>query len=149
MRIDEIDKKLIQLLSDDGRISYVHLAEKVGISRVAVKDRIHNLIEKGVIEKFSVIVNSEKAGKKISAFFEVEVEPMQLEQVAIKLANNPNVASIYQMTGPSTLHMHVLVEDISMLESFINKELYSVVGINRIESSIILKRFKSRNGYKL
>ncbi|MFD2044731.1 Lrp/AsnC family transcriptional regulator [Ornithinibacillus salinisoli] len=149
MKLDKIDKALIEILADDGRISYVNLAEKVGLSRVAVKDRIHNLMEKGIIEKFTVVVNSEKAGKQISAFFEVEVDPMQLQQVAQNLADNPNVASIYQMTGPSTLHMHVLVEDMKMLETFINDELYSVEGINRIESSVILKRFKSRNGYKL
>ena len=74
---------------------------------------------------------------------------MRLQQVAENLAANPNVASIYQMTGRSTLHMHVLVENMQMLESFINKELYSVEGITRIDSSVILKRFKSRNGYKL
>ncbi|WP_100010316.1 Lrp/AsnC family transcriptional regulator [Lentibacillus sediminis] len=149
MKYDEIDKKLLEVLSDDGRISYVELAEKVGLSRVAVKDRIQSLKEKGIIEKFSVVINSEKAGKKVSAFFEVDVEPKQLQEVAQNLADNPNVASIYQMTGPSTLHMHVLVEDFQMLEVFINNELYAVEGITRVESSVILKRFKSRNGYKL
>ena len=149
MKLDKIDKKIIEILAEDGRISYVDLAEKVGLSRVAVKDRIQSLMDKGIIEKFTIVVNSEKAGKQISAFFEVEVEPIRLQQVAQNLAANPNVASIYQMTGPSTLHMHVLVEDMKMLESFINEELYSVKGIHKIESSIILKRFKSRNGYKL
>ncbi|MBY7144223.1 Lrp/AsnC family transcriptional regulator [Virgibacillus sp. NKC19-3] len=149
MKFDEIDQKLIEILADDGRISYVELAEKIGLSRVAVKDRIKNLQEKGVIEKFTVVINSEKVGKKVSAFFEVDVEPKQLQQVAQNLADNPNVASIYQMTGPSTLHMHVLVEDFQMLEIFINNELYAVEGITRVESSIILKRFKSRTGYKL
>lgn len=149
LKYDEIDKILINELVKDGRLSYVELAEKVGLSRVAVKDRIQNLKNRGIIEKFTVVVNSEKVGKKVSAFFEVDVEPNQLQTVAQNLAANPNVASIYQMTGPSTLHMHVLVEDFSSLEIFINKELYSVKGINRVESSIILKRFKSRNGYKL
>lgn len=149
MSIDEIDRKLIEILTEDGRISYVNLAEKVGLSRVAVKDRIKNLKEKGVIEKFTVVVNSEKIGKKVSAFFEVDVEPKQLQEVAQNLADNPHVASIYQMTGPSTLHTHVLVEDFTKLENFINDELYSVDGITRVESSVILKRFKSRTGYKL
>ena len=146
---DEIDKIIIQELVEDGRLSYVELAEKVGLSRVAVKDRIRNLINKGVIEKFTAVINSEKFGQNISAFFDVGVEPMKLQEVAQNLADNTNVASIYQMTGPSTLHMHVLVEDFRMLEAFINDELYSVKGITRVESSIILKRYKSRNGYKL
>jgi|SRR5690625_4447241 DNA-binding Lrp family transcriptional regulator len=149
MKFDDIDKKLLEELAEDGRLSYVELAEKVGLSRVAVKDRIKSLKDKGVIEKFSVVINSEKIGKKVSAFFEVDVEPMKLQEVAQNLADNPNVASIYQMTGPSTLHTHVLVEDFTKLEAFINDELYSVEGITRVESSVILKRFKSRTGYKL
>ncbi|MEC5423017.1 Lrp/AsnC family transcriptional regulator [Virgibacillus sp. C22-A2] len=149
MKHDEIDRKLLEELAEDGRLSYVELAEKVGLSRVAVKDRIKNMQDKGVIEKFTVVINSEKFGKKVSAFFEVDVEPKQLQEVAQNLADNPSVASIYQMTGPSTLHMHVLVEDFQMLETFINNELYSVEGITRVESSVILKRFKSRTGYKL
>ncbi|MBP1948317.1 Lrp/AsnC family transcriptional regulator [Virgibacillus litoralis] len=149
MKQNELDRKLLEELIKDGRISYVELAEKVGLSRVAVKDRIQNLKDKGVIENFTVAINSEKFGKKVSAFFEVDVEPKQLQEVAQNLADNPSVASIYQMTGPSTLHMHVLVEDFTMLENFINNELYSVEGITRVESHVILKRFKSRAGYKL
>ncbi|GLO67981.1 Lrp/AsnC family transcriptional regulator [Oceanobacillus kimchii] len=149
MKLDNIDKMLLEELSEDGRLSYVELAEKVGLSRVAVKDRIKNLKEKGVIEKFTVVINSEKYGKQVSAFFDIDVEPMQLQEVAQNLANHPQVASIYQMTGPSTLHTHVLVEDFQKLEVFINEELYSVEGITRVESSIILKRFKSRTGFKL
>lgn len=149
MKLDNIDKQLLAELSENGRLSYVELAERVGLSRVAVRDRIQNLKDKGVIEKFTVVINSEKFGKQVSAFFEVDVEPMQLQEVAQNLANNPQVASIYQTTGPSTLHMHVLVEDFQKLETFINKELYSVSGITRVESSIILKRFKSRTSFKL
>ncbi|GAA0413489.1 MAG: Lrp/AsnC family transcriptional regulator [Bacillota bacterium] len=149
MKLDNIDVKLLEELAEDGRLSYVELADKVGLSRVAVKDRIQNLKEKGVIEKFTVVINSEKFGKQVSAFFEVDVEPKQLQRVAQNLADHPQVASIYQMTGPSTLHMHVLVENFQNLEVFINEELYSVEGITRVESSIILKRFKSRTGFKL
>lgn len=149
MKFDHIDYKIIDELIEDGRMSYVELAKRVGLSRVAVKDRIENLIEQGVIEHFTVSINSEKIGQKVSAFFEVDVEPNQLQKVAENLANHPNVASIYQMTGPSTLHMHVLVKDFQMLETFINNELYSVEGITRVESHVILKRFKSRKGYQL
>ncbi len=59
MKLDNIDKKLLEELAEDGRLSYDDLAEKVGLSRVAVKDRIQNLKEKGVIEKFTVVINSE------------------------------------------------------------------------------------------
>lgn len=130
-------------------MSYVDIGKELNLSRVSVRERINQLVENGVIEKFTVVINSEKVGKSVSAFFEVDCEPAYLVEVAQKLADNPNVASCYQMTGPSTLHMHVLVEDFASLEKFVNNELYSLKGITRVESHILLRRFKSRSGLKL
>lgn len=149
MKLDDIDRKILSMLSDNGRMSYVDLAKELSLSRVAVRERINQLIKEDIIEKFSVVINSEKVGKGVSAFFEVDCEPTALVSVAEKLAENPTVASCYQMTGPSTLHMHVLVEDFDKLEQFINKELYALSGITRVESHILLRRFKSRTGLKL
>lgn len=147
--MDQIDKKIIEILIKNGRSSYVDIGKELGLSRVAVRERINNLVEDGIIEQFTVVVNSEKVGKGVSAFFEIDCEPSSLVMVAETLAENPSVASCYQMTGPSTLHMHVLVDNFRALERFINEELYSLEGITRVESHILLRRFKSRRGLKL
>lgn len=149
MKIDETDRRILNCLTDDGRMSYVDIGKELNLSRVSVRERVNQMIESGVIEKFSVVINSEMAGRTVSAFFEVDCEPSYLVEVAEKLVNNPVVASCYQMTGPSTLHMHVLVEDFPRLEQFINEELYALEGITRVSSHILLRRFKSRTGLKL
>lgn len=148
-KVDDTDKRILELLIEDGRLSYAEIGKALNLSRVAVRSRVNQLIDCGVIEKFTAVVNSEKVGKKVSAFFEVDCEPRSLVEVAENLANNPYVASCYQMTGPSTLHMHVLVSDFKELESFINTELYALEGITRVESHTLLRRFKSRSGLKL
>lgn len=147
--MDKIDKDIIRLLTKNGRISYVEIGKQLELSRVAVRERVSKLVEEGVIEQFTVIVNSEKFGKEVSAFFEIDCEPSSLVNVAEALTENPSVASCYQMTGPSTLHMHVLVDNFQALERFINEELYALNGITRVESHILLRRFKSRSGLKL
>ena len=149
MKIDDTDRKIMELLTDNGRLSYADIGKQLNLSRVAVRERVNQLMNNGVIEKFTAVINSEKVGKHVSAFFEVDCEPAFLVEVAQKLAENPSVASCYQMTGPSTLHMHVLVDDFSSLENFINNELYGLQGITRVESNILLRRFKSRSGLKL
>ncbi|MDN4525694.1 Lrp/AsnC family transcriptional regulator [Fictibacillus fluitans] len=149
MKLSETDRKILELLSLNGRMSYAEIGKELNISRVSIRDRVHQMMEAGIIEKFSVVINSEMVGKTVSAFFEVDCEPAYLVTVAEKLVINPSVASCYQMTGPSTLHMHVLVEDFPSLESFINNELYGIEGITRVESHILLRRFKSRSGLKL
>ena len=149
MKLDSIDRRIIELLTMNGRLSYVDIGKELNLSRVAVRERVQQLQKEGVIERFTVVINSEKVGKNVSAFFEVDCEPSSLVEVAENLAKNPNVASCYQMTGPSTLHMHVLVDDFISLEKFINEELYGLEGITRVESHILLRRFKSRGGLKL
>lgn len=148
-QIDQTDKRILELLIQNGRMSYVNIGKELNLSRVAVRERVNDLQERGIIERFTVVVNSEKVGKDVSAFFEVDCEPKSLVEVAEKLAENASVASCYQMTGPSTLHMHVLVDDFQSLEKFINEELYAFEGITRVESHILLRRFKSRSGLKL
>ncbi|MCW1927202.1 Lrp/AsnC family transcriptional regulator [Bhargavaea beijingensis] len=149
MILDNIDQKILNLLVEDGRRSYVEIAAELNLSRVAVRDRIRNMKEAGIIEKFTVVINSERVGKGVSAFFEVDCEPSSLVEVAHSLVEIPDVASCYQMTGPSTLHVHVLVEDFPDLERFINEKLYALNGITRVESHVLLRRFKSRTGLKL
>ncbi|MDN5302142.1 MAG: Lrp/AsnC family transcriptional regulator, leucine-responsive regulatory protein, partial [Thermoanaerobacteraceae bacterium] len=104
--IDDIDMKILSLLQDDGKISYAELGRKLNMSRSAVRERVNILIEKGIIEKFTIVINPYKMGLEMSAFFEIDVEPRHLQTVAKTLAEEKYVQSVNQMSGPSTLHVH-------------------------------------------
>lgn len=149
MKLDKIDLKILQLLTKNGRMSYVDIAKELNLSRVAVRERVQSLQKEGIIEQFTVVINSEKFGKKVSVFFELECEPSQMIQVANQLCENEKVISCYQMTGPGILHMYALVNDLNDLERFINEELSSIKGITHINSHILLRRFKSQKGLKI
>lgn len=97
--LDETDKQILTILHEEGRISYTDLGKRVDLSRVAVHARINQLIEAGVIEKFTAVINPAKIGIHVSVFFNVEVEPQFLEEVALKLEEEPAVTSLYHMTG--------------------------------------------------
>lgn len=68
MGIDMIDKKILELLTANGRLSYVDIGKELNLSRVAVRERVHQLQKEGVIERFTVVINSEKVGKGVSGF---------------------------------------------------------------------------------
>ncbi|WNQ10708.1 Lrp/AsnC family transcriptional regulator [Paenibacillus aurantius] len=147
--IDEIDRRLISLLNQNGRASYTDLAKEVGLSRVAVQTRIQALMENGTIERFACIVNPEKMGIAVSAFFNVEVEPKFLMQAAELLAEEPEVTSLYHMSGPSKLHMHGLFVSHKEMESFLQNKLYRLEGITSVDCQVLIKRYKSRMGMRL
>lgn len=147
--IDEMDRRIIKELNRNGRISYTDLAKEIGISRVAIQARINALMEHGVIERFTAVINPEKIGITVSAFFNVEVEPKHLMEVAELLAEEPFVTSLYHMTGPSKLHMHALFADNQEMEHFLKDKLYILPGITSVESQVLIKRYKSRMGMRL
>ena len=144
--MDEVDKQILRVLEDIGRMSYAELGRRLDLTRVSIRERIVKLQKKGIIEKFTVVINPEKVDKKLSAFFEIDVEPNHLDEVANELAKEERVYSLYLMTGASTLHMHSLLKNQDELEDFLINKIYSQKGITRVKSNIILKRYKSREG---
>lgn len=149
LQIDEIDRKIIKALNANGRISYTELAKEIGLSRVAVQARVNALLEEGVIERFAAVVNPEKLGIAVSAFFNVEVEPQCLKSVADTLAEEPAVTSLYHMTGPSKLHMHGLFANNAEMEQFLNGKLYKQPGVVSVDCQVLITRYKSRMGMRL
>jgi DNA-binding Lrp family transcriptional regulator len=148
-KLDEIDQKILNLLSENSRMSYVKIGKKVNLSRVAVKSRIDTLEEKGVIEQYSIIINPQKIGRTVSAFFDMEVEPQYLYHVADELKQKECITDIYQMTGSSNLHVHAMMDLNEDLEKFIKDELYTMPGIKRIDCNLIISRIKVRKGIRL
>lgn len=149
VHIDEIDRKIIFALHYNGRISYTDLAKDIGLSRVAVQARINTLMDNGVIERFTAVINPERIGITVSAFFNVEVEPKYLIEAADKLAEEPVVTSLYHMTGPSKLHMHGLFVSNQEMETFMKEKLYPLPGIMSVDCQVLINRYKSRMGMRL
>jgi len=141
--IDHINQKLLELLSENSRISYAEMARQTHLSRVAVRERINNMVKKGIISEFTTVVSANRIGFPLSVFLEVEVEPRMLYHVAERLGAQDRVKIVYQMTGSTALHVHAFLEDSDALATFLQNQVYTIEGVNNVQSSILLKSFKS------
>lgn len=148
-KLDRIDIKLLDALSQNARLSYVELSKLVNLSRVAIKSRIENLEKKGIIEKYTIETNLRKLGREVAVFFDLEVEPSKLNEIGMRLASKENVTDVYQMTGNGNLHVHAMLDIDEELNNFLNDEFYSIDGVIKVTSRIIITRFKARLGAKL
>ena len=92
--LDDLDKKIVQLLIQNARMSYSDIGQKVGISRVAVKMRVQALEKKGIIEEYTTIINPQKISGAVSCYFEIETMPDQLMDVARILEENDMINQI-------------------------------------------------------
>ncbi len=140
--LDEIDNKILQLLAENARASFVDIGKEVNLSRTAVKLRIQALESKGIIEKYSIIINPEKVGNTLAVFFDIEVNPIHLNEVCDILVENPYIIKMYQMTGNTSLHIHAMLESNEHLESFLKNVIYELPGIVNVRCSTIVSRIK-------
>lgn len=146
---DGVDQQILDLLIKNSRVSLIEISEKVGLSRVAVKNRIDALERNGVIEQYTVILNPEKIGRNVSVFFDIQVSPAHLQEVSQALAAEESVTDIYLMTGSSKLHVHAVLEMNQDLEHFVMEKIYPLPGIERLNSDLIVSRIKTRKGIRI
>lgn len=147
--LDDIDRKLIELLTENARMSYVDLAGQVGLSRVAVKTRIDALEEQGIIESYTTIVNPQKISSSVSSYYEIEVEPGSFTNVVEILKGNKTVTQIYLVSGRNKLHVHAVTEDSEAMENFLQGVIQQLPGLLSLSSNIILARIKDVKGLRL
>ena len=82
IHLDKTDIKILKLLANDSRISYAEIAREVHLSRMAVRERVMKMVEEGVVERFTVQLDSKKVGLNTPVFLQVEAAPSKLDDVA-------------------------------------------------------------------
>ena len=147
--LDDIDRRLVELLIHNARMSYSDLGQAVGLSRVAVKARVRALEERGVIEEYTTIVNPQKISGAVSCYFEIETKPDTLADVADILSKNDTVTQIYRVTGKSRLHVHAVAASNEEMERLIYDTVDQLPGVVECTCNTILSRIKDIKGLRL
>ncbi len=143
VNLDEIDLKILEILEADARASYSLLSEKVGLSRVSVKERVSELRRLGVIERFTIQIPAKHMGKPLAVFFDLKLSPDLLEAAALEIASHPDIVIVYQMSGVNALHVHGFFKDVDEVSAFVNLFVSKIPGIQSVASEFLFKRFKS------
>ncbi len=129
--MDEIDKKILQLLQQDAKIQHYKIAEKLGIGTSTVHFRIKKMIENKIILSFSAIVDSSKVGYEAKAWVGLNVEPKRLDIIAEKLAKYPQVQVVATAAGHHDIILQILAKDEKELWHFINRNIKTIEGVDR------------------
>ena len=144
-KLDEIDRRIVQALQADGRISVQELAGKVGLSPSPCARRVRLLEEAGIIEGYVAIVNQEKLGLPVSVFASIKLERQredELDRFSQAVARWPEVVDCYLMTGQRDYLLRIVVRDLPAYERFLKDKLTRLDGVASIESSFALGQVK-------
>lgn len=144
--MNKLDSALLSILIKDARASFADIARQLNISRAHARTRVQALVDAGVIEQFSAVINPEKLGKVISTFVDLKVSPVAIEPIAQELANCPEVVSLYIMSDLQSLHIHTLTDSTEGFDAFVRGHIFNRPEIISVECKTLLSRVKNRRG---
>jgi Lrp/AsnC family transcriptional regulator len=149
--MDEIDRKLLQLLQEDATLSVAQLADRVGLSSTPCWKRVQKLEAKGVITRRVALVDPNRVGVGLAVFVEVEAgahTPEWLERFSAGVAAMSEVVALYRMAGDIDYLLHVAVADMAEFDAFY-KRLIAIVPMKNVSSRFAMERMKHTTAYPL
>lgn len=99
--LDEIDNKILDIIANNSRLSYSEIGERVGLSRVSVKNHMDMLEEKGIIQGYVTLINPTSLPEGRRFFMDIITEPDKFEEVVDNIAKYDIIRKVYAVTGES------------------------------------------------
>jgi DNA-binding Lrp family transcriptional regulator len=139
--MDETDQQLLSLLRKDARTSVATLAQKLGVSRGTVSNRVTKLEDAGIIVGYTVRLKPDAQPTEIGAWMSVAVEGNETRSVIASLLGEPGVASLHDTNGRWDLLAELRASNLAELSQILER-IRLVRGISSTETSIHLQTYR-------
>jgi DNA-binding Lrp family transcriptional regulator len=136
MSKDKIDDEILKFLKDDSRESFVDIGKKLKLSESAVRRRVKNLTDGGVIRKFTIEIGEQNATKAI-VLISVE-SSMDTSKVSARLTKLEGVKTVYEITGQYDIAVIISAPNITEINGAIDS-LRKIPGVSDTNTVIILR----------
>ena len=146
--MDHIDRKLVLLLQQNGKLTMKELSAELGLSITPIYERLRRLERNGVITGYHAGVNHKKAGFGLEVFLSITMEfhkSEMLQEFEQEISKLPEVLECYHLTGSFDFLVKVLVKDMEEYAEFASKKLSRLNNIRLVQSLMVLNKVKQTN----
>lgn len=143
--LDDIDRRMIDALRADGRMTAPTLAEAIGIGRATAYSRLDRLIDRGVIDGFSARVDRVSVGLTVSALVLVSVRQGLWRDLRTRLSSLPGVEWLGVATGRFDFVLLVRADSLEHLRDVALHELQQIEGVRTAETVVLLDEVDQRH----
>jgi Lrp/AsnC family leucine-responsive transcriptional regulator len=119
--LDSIDRKIIDLLQQNSRASFVEIGKQIPLSASSVRERIQKLEETEIIKGYSLKLDHAKMGYGLEVFIMIKLFSGKLKSFMGAIDSFPEVKRATRITGSHNIHMKVVLKDQLHLQQFIDK----------------------------
>ena len=118
--VESTDRKILQLLATDGRMSFTDLGKATGLSTSAVHQRVKRLEQRGLIQGYGATINHAEIGLPLTAFISIRpMDPSQPDDCAARLEHVPEIESCWSVAGEESYVLKVRTTSPSALEDLL------------------------------
>lgn len=149
---DRIDRRILDILQADGRISNADLAERVGLSASACLRRVRELEKSGVIERYVMLVDQARIGRPTNVFVEISLQSQAVEALdafEAAVAKSPEVMECYLMAGDADYLLRVTTAGAEDYERVHRELLARLPGVARVRTIFALRTICKRTAFKM
>ena len=136
-QLDDLDRRLLAALREDGRTPVAELARRLGVARATVNGRIDRLVASGTIIGFSVRVRDETDPLTIHAISFIEVEGRSTDDVIRRLRGFPEIIALHTTNGGWDLVAELRAETLGDFDRVLGR-IRSIDGVVNSETSLLL-----------
>lgn len=137
--LDSVDKEILKLLKEDGRLSYRAMADKLGMEGSTVRKRVRKLLEREAIKRFTIVVNSKASSEDVTAFITVFPFLRYSEEIKKQLIDFEEVVESHYLAGRCGVFLKANFRNVQALNDFV-KKVRDMPGVARVRSCIVTKK---------
>ena len=141
MALDKVDRAIIEELERDSRTSQRKLASKIGVAQGTITNRMQRLESDGVIKGYGVKLDAESVGWGMTIMAGLRIEKGRMIEVQEKIASDPRVFTVYDITGDWDSMVLARVKDRSDLDD-LTKTVFTLEGVVRSFTHVVLNTVK-------
>ena len=143
--LDALDRELVTQLQKSGRLSHVAMGKLLGVSERTVRNRMRNLLNKGVI-RVAVLPSLDTLGYDFMGIVGLQIELGKLKSIGKELAKHPNVCYIVNVTGQYDFIVIVVAKSSKEFADIMENFVSLIPGILRTETYVCLDTYKGEKG---
>ena len=140
--IDEINREILGRLRNNARTPFLEIAKDLRISESTVRKRVGDMEKRGIIKKYTAIVDPSKIGYGSVAIVGIDVKAERFLNVAKKLTEYNNVKFVSTSSGDHMIMAEIWMEKSSELRDFITNTIEKMDGVTRTCPAILNERLK-------
>ncbi|HYF53265.1 MAG TPA: Lrp/AsnC ligand binding domain-containing protein [Salinarimonas sp.] len=144
--LDAIDRRILALLQEDGRLPAVEIAERVGLSPTSTGERLRRLQKEGVIAGFRARLDPRRLGLELLVFVEVSLDkttPDVFERFAAAVRRAPEVLECHMVAGGFDYLVKTRVADMAAYRRFLGEVLLALPGVRETRTYAVMEEVKS------